>query len=76
VNLFINGFANLDVTDLFQFEAKRGATKYCGKNLAEALKLVCAGYYFDPDIKKKSVPGKKIKVRREILLSVLIFQKL
>jgi len=46
------------VLDLFQIEAKRGAAKYCGKHLANALHLVCGGVYFVPEWSKKSVPGK------------------
>ncbi|XP_065331398.1 LIRP-like isoform X2 [Cloeon dipterum] len=42
--------------DLFQIETKRGATKYCGKHLANALHLVCDGVYFVPEWNKKSLP--------------------
>lgn len=46
------------VPDLFKIEAKRGAAKYCGTHLANALHLVCGGVYFVPELIKKSVPGK------------------
>jgi hypothetical protein len=46
------------VSDLYRIEAKRGATKYCGKHLSNALHLVCGGVFFVPEWNKKSVPGK------------------
>ncbi|XP_069696371.1 LIRP-like isoform X2 [Periplaneta americana] len=40
-------------SDLFQFADKRNTNKYCGRNLANMLQLVCNGNYY-PMFKKSS----------------------
>lgn len=43
--------------DYYPVIEKREGTKYCGKNLADALRLVCGGFYNSMFSKRKTDPG-------------------